>query len=130
MNIPVSMVNEVIGVRKSDNNVYVGLCGTQFVGSDSYAVVITEIISPKSVRIANMTDADYNNNRLTDENGNEFLRDMSNYVHVNKERTAIVPNGVIFKLRKNGRWVQEGNSLWATGGVHFGYAEEYRDPNF
>lgn len=129
--IPVSMVGEVMNVRKSDNNnLYVGLCGTQFVGSDCYAVVITEIISPKAVRIADMNDNDYDNNRLVDENGNEYLKDMKNYARVNKERTSIVPTGVIFKLRKNGRWIQEGNSLWATGGVHFGKAEEYRDPSF
>ena len=129
--IPVSMVGEVMNVRKSDNsNLYVGLCGTQFVGSDCYAVVITEIISPKAVRIADMTDNDYDNNRLVDENGNEYLKDMKNYARVNKERTSIIPIGKVFKLRKNGRWIQEGNSLWATGGVHFGKAEEYRDPSF
>ena len=129
--IPVSMVGEVMNVRKSDNsNLYVGLCGTQFVGSDCYAVVITEIISPKAVRIAGMNDNDYANNRLVDENGNEYLKDMKNYAQVNKERTSIIPIGKVFKLRKNGRWIQEGNSLWATGGVHFGKAEEYRDPSF
>ena len=129
--IPVSMVGEVMNVRKSDNsNLYVGLCGTQFVGSDCYAVVITEIISPKAVRIAGMNDNDYANNRLVDENDNEYLKDMKSYARVNKERTSIIPIGKVFKLRKNGRWIQEGNSLWATGGVHFGKAEEYRDPSF
>ena len=55
--IPVSMINEVMGVQKSDNsNLYVGLCGTMFVGSDRYAMVITEVISSKVVRVDHMND--------------------------------------------------------------------------
>ena len=37
-------LNESTNCSKSQKNLYVGLCGTQFVGSDRYAVVITEII--------------------------------------------------------------------------------------
>ena len=129
--IPVSMIGEVMHVQKSDNsNLYVGLCGTQFVGSDRYAMVITEVISPKCVRVTHMRDDDYNSNPSYDENGNQFIYNMSNYVRVNDDRTSIEPKGVIFKLRKNGRWIQEGANLWSTGGVHFGTAEEYRDPSF
>ncbi len=133
MSIPVSMIGEVMGVQKSDNsNLYVGLCGTQFVGSDRYAVVITEIISPKSVRVTNMLDIDYSVNRPLDENGNEYIpvKNMSKYSRVNSEKTGFEAKGSVFKLRKNGRWIQEGNSLWSTGGVHFGTADEYRDPSF
>ena len=60
--IPVSMINEVMGVQKSDNsNLYVGLCGTMFVGSDRYPIVITEVISPKAVRVTHMLYKDYPN---------------------------------------------------------------------
>lgn len=133
MSIPISMIGEVMSVQKSDNsNLYVGLCGTQFVGSDRYAVVITEIISPKSVRVVNMLDIDYSSNRPLDENGNEYIpvKNMSKYARVNSEKTGFEAKGSVFKLRKNGRWIQEGNSLWSTGGVHFGKADEYRDPSF
>ena len=129
--ITVSMINEVINCKRSCNeDLYVGLCGTKFVGSDCYPVVITEIISPKVVRVANMSDNDYNRNRYHESNGNEFIYDMSDYIRINKERTKIVAKGEIYKLRKNNRWVEEGHGLWETGGVHFGHAEEYRDPSF
>ena len=129
--IPVTMINEVMNASTSEkNHLYVGLCGTQFVGSDRYAVVITEIISPKCVRVANMLDVDYTSNRPRDEYGNEFIYNMSGYVRVNEERTKIEARGKLFKLRKNGRWIQDGDSLWSTGAVHFGEAEEYRDPSF
>ena len=131
--IPVSMINEVMGVRKSNtSNLYVGLCGTMFVGSDRYAVVITEVISPKSVRVTNMRDYDYANNIHQDDNGNDFLTNdvMRNYAKVSDNRTCFCSLGNIYKLRKNGRWIKEGHGLWETGAVHFGNADEYRDPSF
>ena len=132
-NIHPNMINEVMNINKSrQNHLYVGMCGTQCVGSDRYAVVITEIVSPKCVRVSHMNRNDYDNNRLIDENDNEYLdpRVMNDYVRVNEERTKFESCGKIFKLRKNGRWIQEGANLWSTGGVHFGVAEEYRDPSF
>ena len=122
-NIHPNMLNEAMNVNKSRQiKLYVGMCGTQFVGSDRYAVVITEIVSPKCVRVTHMNHNDYDNNRLIDENDNEFISvpNMTKYVRVNKERTNFEPCGKIFKLRKNGRWIEEGNSLWSTGAVHFG----------
>lgn len=132
-NIHPNMLNEAMNVNKSrQTKLYVGMCGTQFVGSDRYAVVITEIVSPKCVRVTHMNHNDYDNNRLIDENDNEYLdpRVMVNYAKVNRERTGFVISGQLFKLRKNGRWVEEGNDLWSTGAVHFGEADEYRDPSF
>ena len=131
--IPVSMVNEVMTVQKSDNsNLYVGLAGTMFVGSDRYAVVITEVISQKEVRVADMETIDYSSNIMIDENTREYIapRNMIKYARVNDERTAFQATGDIYKLRKNGRWIRKGHDLWETGAVHFGHADEYRDPSF
>jgi len=129
--IHVNELNEAINCHKSEkNNLYVGLCGTEYVGSDRYAVVITEIISPKCVRVAGMTSEDYESYRPKDENGNEYLPNVSKYVRVNAERTKIEARGDIYKLRKNGRWIREGRDLWSTGAIHFGEADEYRDPSF
>lgn len=133
MGIPVTMIGEVMNCNASEkNNLYIGLCGTQFVGSDRYAVVITEVISPKCVRVSHMDHVDYEGNRLIDENGNEYLPDipMGKYCKLNEDRTKFVSMGDIFKLRKNGRWIKEGNDLWSTGAVHFSQANEYRDPSF
>lgn len=129
----INMLNEAMHCSKSQkNNLYVGLCGTQYVGSDRYAVVITEIISPKCVRVAHMRDADYSHNIKQDSNDNDFLEPsiMENYITIDEERISFKPSGKLFKLRKNGRWIQEGNGLWSTGSVHFGEADEYRDPSF
>jgi len=131
--IHINEINEVMNCSKSKkNNLYVGVCGTQFVGSDRYAVVITEIISPKCVRVAHMRDADYPHNIKQDSNGNDYLEPsiVKNYVSLDTDRTSIKPIGRLFRLRKNGRWIQEGNDLWSTGAVHFGEADEYRDPSF
>lgn len=131
--IPVSMINEVMGVQKSDNsNLYVGLCGTMFVGSDQYAMVITEVISPKVVRVDYIDDNDYQNSIMKDENDSDYIPvyRMSGYAKVNEERTGFVSSGIIFKLRKNNRWIRQGDSLWGTGAVHFGKANNYMDPSF
>lgn len=131
--IHVNELNEVMNCDKSEKkNLYVGICGTMYVGSDRYAVVITEIISPKCVRVSYMNHIDYENDRLIDENGNEYISNsnMKKYCYLNKEKTKFMSLGNIFKLRKNGRWIKEGDSLWSTGAVHFGHADEYRDPSF
>ena len=131
--IPVSMIGEVMGVQKSDNsNLYVGLCGTMFVGSDRYAIVITEVISDKEIRIADMHDEDYERNIKKDSNMNDCLYPdiMRKYARLNEERTKFCSDGDIYKLRKNGRWIKKGRGLWETGGVHFGKAENYMDPDF
>lgn len=129
--ICVTELNEVMNCSKSEkDNLYVGLCGTQYVGSDRYPVVITEVISPKSVRVCWLEDVDFEHNLLKDKNDNDYIKVIGNYVHLNKDLTKIEPNGKVFKLRKNGRWIVEGDDLWATGSVHFGEADSYLDPSF
>ena len=131
--IHLNEINEAINCLKSEkNNLYVGLCGTQYMGSDRYAVVITEVISPKCVRVADMLNVDYNEHIKIDEKGNNYIpvNEMYTYVQVNKNKTGFESKGKLFKLRKNGRWIVEGDDLWSTGSVHFGIADEYRDPSF
>lgn len=129
----VNVINEALGVRKSvTENLKVGMCATMFVGSDEYPMVITEVISPTIIRVADMHDGDYECNKRKDKDGIEFLPNeyMFKYVRVNDEGTNIVPIGDIFTFRKNKRWIEKGCGLWETGGLHIGEANEYRDPNF
>ena len=35
-----------------------------------------------------------------------------------------------YTLRKNGRWMPQGEGMWGTSSVHIGHAENYRDPSF
>ena len=129
--VSVGMIGEMMNCSVSEkNHLYVGLCGTQYVGSDRYACVITEILTPKSVRVDWMHDEDYEHNRAIDENGNEFILDTSKYVHKNWQTGNYEISGKVFKLRKNKRWIQAGQGLWGTGAVHFGEADNYRDPSF
>lgn len=125
--IPLSMINEAIKCQKSINdNLFVGLCGTQYVGSDSYAMVIREILSPKKVKVSHIHSA-HLNYILTNDNDIEYLPEeyLKEY-----EKFGRYYKPMIFTLRKNGRWIEEGHNLWKTGGIHFGHAEEYRDPSF
>ena len=128
----INLINETMNCSTSEkNHLYVGLCGTKYIGSDRYAVVITEVFTPKMVRVAYLHNSDYNDGNIpTDEYGNQFIEDLSSYVRINRDRTKFDIEGKIYKLRKNGRWIEEGISLWSTGGVHFGEADEYRDPSF
>ena len=117
--ICVTELNEVMNCSKSEkDNLYVGLCGTQYVGSDRYPVVITEVISPKSVRVCWLEDIDFEHNLLKDKNDNDYIKVIGNYVHLNKDLTKIEPNGKVFKLRKNG------SSTW---GLLFGEKTHQED---
>ena len=128
--IPVSMINEVMGVRRSETeNIKVGMAATKFVGSDSYAMVVTEVISPKKIRVSHMMNEDYS---TLNENDNDVqilsTEQMKKYVYVTD--TTIIPIGEVYSYRKNYRWIAEGCGLWETGGIHLGHATEYRDPSF
>jgi len=103
-----------------------------FVGSDRYPMVVTQVISNKKIRVAHMHDIDYQRNKHVAENGVEFLLDdqMYKYVRVNETATNIEPIGNIYTLRKNNRWIEEGQGLWETCAIHIGVADEYMDPNF
>ena len=113
-------------------NLVIGLCGTYHIGSDRYAVVISEVISPKAVRVTDMLSEDYSKYIEHREDGNEYLPDerMINYCKVNEDHTKFISRGMIYTLRKNGYWIPEGNSMHSGGFVTFGEAEEYRDPSF
>lgn len=129
--IHVNQINEVMNCHKSvSEELYVGLCGTLFCGSDRYPVVITEVLSPKCVRVSHLENFDYENNLMSDDNGNEFIQKMNSYIRINDEKTKIEGVGSIYKLRKNNRWIREGQDLWSTGAVHFGKADYYLDPSF
>lgn len=128
-----NLVNEAMSCKKSSTNPTVGMCGTMFCGSDRWPMVVTEVLSKKKIRLAHMSSKDYNlTEKKKDQEGNEYLPDacMREYARVSHEDNKIVPDGKIYTFRKNHRWMEEGSSLWSTGAVHLGEADEYRDPSF
>lgn len=130
-----NMINEVMNARKSSTKPFVGMTATMFVGSDRYAMVVTEVFSNNKIRVDYMHDNHYDEKEranLKDSDGNEFLlaKQMQQYTTINEDRTSIVPTGEIYTYRKNKRWMKNGTNMWETGAIHLGYAENYRDPSF
>lgn len=124
--IPVSCLNEVMACRVSiKDDIKVGLAATQFVGSDRYAMVVTEVITARKIRVAPMLNEDYR--EISDTKPIQRLEAEKMVKYVTREGK---PSGEIYTLRKNGRWIREGEWLWRTGAVHLGYAETYLDPSF
>lgn len=138
-----NMINEAMNLKGSDTP-EVGMVATMFCGSDRWPMVCTEVISKSRVRVAMMSDADYARAENSETSMKVFSDDMlytNNYfeeIPGRKEVTLsngevvrpLKPRGRVYTLRKNKRWIEAGHDMWSTGAVHFGYAEEYRDPSF
>ena len=127
-------VNEVMNCKKSvKNSIKPGMGATMYCGSDRYAMVVTEVISPKTIKVAHCLDA-HEDKFVEDENGIEmlpiemveeykkFVPDKYGYCGFNVPRT--------YTLRKNGRWMPKGAGMWETRSIHIGCADSYRDPSF
>ena len=108
------------------------MCATMFVGSDRYAMVVTEVINKKKIRVDHMIDDDYNGEKYSDQNGADFIPifNMNKYARVNDEQTGFESTGRIYTYRKNKRWMPAGSGLWETCSIHLGKADNYRDPSF
>lgn len=115
-------IGEVMNT-KVDVKPEVGMGATMFVGSDCYAMIVTKVHSSKNVEVAHVPD-EYLDRFSVDENGVMRLSEelaLKIYNNFGSEK---------FSKRKNGRWLPKGASLWSTGAVRFGHAENYRDPSF
>lgn len=126
-------INEVMNT-KADETPEVGMGATRFVGSDRYSMVVTEVLSPKKVKVAHVPD-EFMNKFSTDENGimrlpKEYLDDIIERGNKKLDFGTPYYAGIEYTLRKNGRWLPTGLGLWETCSVRFGYAEDYRDPCF
>lgn len=128
----INMLNEVMNCKKSITKPEICMAATKFVGSDRYAMVVTEVINNKTIRVAPLRDDDENNNMYVGEDKIQRLKKdrIGNYVYVDKWNNKIEAFGEIYTYRKNKRWMRKGNDLWGTGAVHLGYAETYLDPSF
>ena len=116
-------INEVMNTR-ADETPKVGMPATRFVGSDRYAMIVLEVLSPKRVIVAHMHDSDYaeyekNPEAFDGEAAIEKYKNLGSYYQ-----------GIEYTLRKNGRWLPKGLGLWETCSVRFGEADNYRDPCF
>lgn len=129
----INVINEVMSCNKSVTEPVVGMGATMYCGSDRYAMVVTEVLTPKKIKVAHVLD-NHEKKFITDENGimflpEEFVKEYEKFVPDEfGYRHFYVPRTYTF--RKNHRWIEEGKGLWETGGIHLGEADNYRDPNY
>ena len=128
--IHVNCLNEVMSCKASVTKPMVGLAATMFVGSDRYAMVVTDVLSDKKIMVTHMYDEDYKT--LNEKDAIQILDSsvMGKYTYLTEDKKHILPIGIVYSLRKNHRWIKEGQGLWETGSIHLGHAENYLDPCF
>ena len=127
-------LNEAMNCKVSvKNQIIPGMGATMFCGSDRYAMVVTEVVSPKTIKVAHCLDA-HEDKFVEDDNGIEMLP-----IEMVDEYKKFVPDKYghcgfnvprEYSLRKNGRWMPKGVGMWETCSIHIGKAESYRDPSF
>ena len=129
--ISTSCINEVMNAKASEKeNIEIGLAATMFVGSDRYAMVVTEVLGPKKIRVNHMDDTDYNSLNEDDKIQKLSMERMTKYAITTDGNKHWEGMGKIYTLRKNGRWMPEGEGLWGTCSIHLGHANNYMDPSF
>lgn len=105
-----------------------GMLGTEYVGSDRYAVVCVSVISPKRITVAKLWDIDEDNiknhpNIEIDDENIMWIKDMK------KERTYNTQNWSLRKNKKGHEYWKEMNKDYSST-IHWGEANPYRDPSF
>lgn len=95
----------------------VGIGATKFSGSDRYPYTVVEVVSDKKV----ILQADIA--KRTDKNG---LSEIQTYEYTPDPDAE----KIVVTLRKNGRWVRDGESMKGGTGFHIGHREAYSDPSF
>jgi len=115
----------------SNTDPKVGMVATMFVGSDRYAMVVTEVFNNKKIKVTYIDHEDMNS-IIVNENSSDYLPDnvMNKYASINDNRTGWEGVGSVYTYRKNKRWMPHGEDCWGTCSIHLGKAENYRDPNF
>lgn len=132
-----NMLNECMNAKKSVTNPVIGMVATMFVGSDRYAMVVTEVYNKNKIKVAHMSDSDYKSyqnstNKYTLKNGADVINfnNLNDYIIINEDRTDFETAGKIYTYRKNKRWMPSGDGMWGTCSIHLGKAETYLDPCF
>lgn len=119
------LIQETMGVKVSNNEgIKAGLCGTMFVGSDRYAVVVIKVLTPKKIEIKHLP-WDFENIVET-KDGLQHIKEE----HLEKLINNSKEEALTYTLRRNKRWMPQGQDCWGTSAIHLGKAENYADPSF
>lgn len=105
-----------------------GMLGTEYVGSDRYAVICVSVDSPKRITVSKAWDIDENNiknhpNIEIDDEGIMWIKDMS------KQRTYNTSKWSLRTNKKGRQYWKEMNKDYSST-IHWGSANPYRDPDF
>lgn len=91
----------------------IGMGATKKVGSDRVCYTVVNVLSPRKLVVQ------YDNQRCISENGYDWEISPDPQGHT----TTI-------SLRKNGAWVEVGQSMKSDGRFSLGHRSPYRDPHF
>lgn len=107
-----------------------GMLGTEYVGSDRYAVVCVSVDSPKRITVKRVWELDENNIK---EHPNIDIDDEGVMWAIDIDKFRMSEDGKKWSLRTNKRgkesWHEMGSSSRSSS-IHWGIADPYRDPDF
>ena len=106
----------------------VGMLGTEYSGSDRYAVVCLSVNSPKRITVGKLSNIDENTvenhpNIEIDDNGIMWLKNIADEPTYSIETWS-------FRTNKRGRQVWKEMGKDGSSYIHWGKANPYRDPDF
>lgn len=105
-----------------------GMLGTEYVGSDRYAVICVSVDSSKRITVAKAWNIDENNidnhpNIEIDDEGIMWIKDMSKEKIYNTSKWSLRNN-------KRGKYYWKEMNKYYSSSIYWGKAEPYRDPSF
>ena len=107
-----------------------GMLGTEYVGSDRYAVVCVSVDSPKRITVKRVWELDENNVK---EHPNIEIDGEGVMWAIDIDKFKMSEDGKKWSLRTNKRgkesWHEMGSSSRSSS-IHWGIADPYRDPDF
>ena len=121
-----NQLNEVMSPHMTDDPIKPGSPATMYVGSDRYAMIVLEVLSPKRIIVAHMTSEDY---KAYEDDPKAFDGAAVIKKYMNESLNSYY-DGIEYSLRKNNRWMPKGSGMWETCSLHIGEAENYWDPSF
>ena len=127
-------VNEVMNCKMAlTENLKPGMGATMYCGSDRYAMVVVDVVSPKHIKVAHVTDEDVHS--FLSDGGIDVMPEniLEKYKSLKDWEPACGQTYYVklpYTLRKNGRWMPKGKGMWETCSIHIGKADSYTDPDF
>ena len=108
---------------KKNNNIFLGLCGTVYIGNYKYPCIITKVIDNHHIKFEYIDKKDYNKIQ-TNKNGQQYIDSFIHYVQINnlkddlefKGHIAILDTSVIRPYK----WIIKDQSSDENGYIIFG----------